>query len=236
MSKYNYFNDSKYPIYVTEETLKVTPATFQSNGILWENDSMYQFFSKIDLNKNVNIIDVGAQSGLYTLFAKYLPNAHFYSFEPFKDTYNLLINNIKLNNLQDQVTTFNYGLSNEKGTSYLNVCKYHNGLHTMGQNPLRFNINHSDKIEIKTTTIDDEFYENNIKVDFIKIDTEGWEYNVLLGGIKTILRDRPIIQLEWTPENMKQCLVNENDLDSLMKDLNYCEKGFSGEEKIFFPL
>lgn len=31
----------------------------------------------------------------------------------------------------------------------------------------------------------------------IKIDTEGWEYNILRGATKVILRDKPNIQIEY---------------------------------------
>tara|TARA_B100000787_G_C16147665_1_gene275026 strand:- start:439 stop:681 length:243 start_codon:yes stop_codon:yes gene_type:complete len=75
---------------------------------MWENLSMQQFFNCIN-NEQYNIIDIGAQSGLYSLFAKYLPNSTFYSFEPFEETYNCLNENLKLNNINN-VKTFNLGI------------------------------------------------------------------------------------------------------------------------------
>jgi len=163
------------PIYVTDETIKLTPYTFHKNGELWEQKSLYHFFSKID-NKNYNIVDIGGQSGLYSLYAKYLPNSTFYTFEPFTDTFKLLNDNLMLNKIAN-VRTYNIGLSNTSGLAILNTSISHNGLHTMGNTPLRFN--DIKAIKIETDTLDNCFYHKNIQVDYIKIDTEGWEYNIL---------------------------------------------------------
>jgi hypothetical protein len=57
MNTYYYFNNPKFPIYVTDKTIEITPYTFNKNGHLWEQQSLYQFFSKID-NKNYNIVDI----------------------------------------------------------------------------------------------------------------------------------------------------------------------------------
>jgi FkbM family methyltransferase len=232
---YEYYysiKDKNYPILITKKTLDVTPYTFQRNGQIWETTSIQQFFSCVD-NKPYNIIDIGAQSGLYSLFAKYLPNSTFYSFEPFIDTFNCLNDNLKLNNINN-VKTFNLGISDKSGTNTLNTSIGHNGLHTMGNNPLRFD--DIKPITINTTTLDDFFYNKNIPVHFIKIDTEGWEYNILKGAQNTIKKYKPVIQLEWNITNMKQCNVNEQDLLSLLNNHGYYEKSTAGEEKLFYPL
>ena len=229
--QYYYFNSTNYPIVVTKNTVDITPYTFQKNGQMWENKSLYQFYSCID-SKPYNIIDIGAQSGLYSLFAKYLPNSTFYSFEPFIDTFNCLNDNLKLNKITN-VKTYNIGISDNIGTSILNTSIEHNGFHTMGNNPLRF----SDikPITIKISTLDECFYNKDIPVHFIKIDTEGWEYNILKGGEKTIEKNKPIIQLEWNITNMKQCNVSEIDLINLLNKYDYYEKSMADEEKLFFP-
>jgi len=227
---YYYYNDKNYPISVTKDTCILTKYTFLENKQLWENKSLHQFFSIIDNSKKYNIIDAGAQSGLYSLYAKYLPKSKFYSFEPYTPSFNLLNDNIKLNNLNN-VTTFNIGLSDSKKINELNACKSHNGLHTMGSNPLRFD--DIEKITIETDTIDNLFYEKNIQVDFIKIDTEGFEYFILQGGINTIKKFKPIIQMEWNLINMQQCNITENMMIELINDLDYEEISMVEEEKLF---
>lgn len=231
-SIFYYFNNTNYPILVTDKTRIITPHTFLPNNTLWENNSIYQFFSNIK-NEEVNILDIGAQSGLYSLFSKFLPKTTFFSFEPFLETFNLLNDNLMLNNIKN-VHTFNIGLSNIKETKILNTCLTHNGLHTLGQNLTRFNNN--KKVSIEVDTIDNLFYDKNIPVHFIKIDTEGWELNILYGAEKTINKYRPIIQIEWVLLNMKQCNIDENDLILFFNIHNYFEKSHQDDEKLFCPI
>jgi FkbM family methyltransferase len=232
MSVYNYFNDEQFPILVTDETRKITPHTFLDNNTMWEEESIKYFFYDVPKDKPLNIIDVGAQSGLYSLFAKHLPMSNFYSFEPFKQTFDLLNDNILLNNITN-VKTYNIGLSNKKERVILNTSISHNGLHTIGNNPKRFN--DVCKVEIDVDTIDNLFYEKNIPVNLIKIDTEGWEYFILKGGEKTIQEYKPYIQIEWNETNMQQCDVDKNEFINYLDELNYIKIKQISEEVFLAP-
>jgi FkbM family methyltransferase len=231
--QYYYYNSNKFPILITQKTQEITPYTFRPNGELWENKSLHQFFKCFDTNKSYTVADIGAQSGLYSLFAKYLPKTTFYSFEPFNETFNLLNDNLELNNISN-VKTYNIGISNQKETAILNTCMSNNGLNTLGTNLTRFTDN--KQITIETDTLDNLFYHKNIPVHFIKIDTEGWEYNILKGGELTIKKYNPVIQMEWNLTNMIQCSVNEEALYKLLTDYGYYEKSMVEEEKLFFPM
>jgi FkbM family methyltransferase len=229
---YNHRNP-KCPIHVTAETLVVTPHTFKKNAPTWEEASVNYFYDNVPTDKPVNILDVGAQSGLYSLYAKYLPQSQFYSFEPFPKAYQLLNDNITLNGITN-VKTYNIGLSKCKGECILNTSNTHNGLHTLGSKPLRF----TDvvPVKIRVDTIDNIFYENDIPVDFIKIDTEGWEYFILQGGEKTIQKYKPLIQIEWNNVNMKQCNVDVNEFMIYIEHkMGYTKKQKISEELYLVP-
>jgi len=228
--EYNY-NDIEC-ISVTNTTVDYGNSSFSKNGEIREKKSLNYFYSLINKNYKVNIVDIGANVGLYSLYAKYLPNSQFYSFEPFKFTYDLLNDNIKINNINN-VKTYNIGLSDNKGKTILNVCLSHDGLSTMGENPLRFNDIHP--VEVEIDTLDNIFYNNNIKVDFIKIDTEGYEYNILKGGEKTIKKYKPIIQLEYNVTNMQQCNINPEQLLNYINELGYTQHNLIDEELIIVP-
>jgi len=63
---------------------------------------------------------------------------------------------------------------------------------------------------VKITTIDDFVFGQNIpRVDFIKIDTEGYEAKILKGAEKTIRRDNPVISMS--------AYHNKNDKNDLPK-------------------
>lgn len=232
MIEYCYFNNKDLSFNVTDETVEITPYTFQRNNTLWENDSITYFYQGIPTDKHLNIVDIGAQSGLYSIYAKFLPNSTFYSFEPFPQTFKLLNDNIELNNIQN-VKTFNIGLSNKKETTLLNTCKSHNGLHTIGNNVQRFN--DIEQITINVDTLDNLFYKQDIPVDYIKIDTEGWEYYILLGGINTIQKYKPKIQMEWYLDNLKQCNVEPSKLYELIDNLGYKIVKRLNEEYFLIP-
>jgi FkbM family methyltransferase len=228
---YNHKNP-KYPIHVTDETLIVSPGTFNKNGQLSEEDSVNYFYDNIPTDKSVNIVDIGAQTGLYTLYAKYLPKSQFYVFEPFPRSYKVLRDNITLNRIPN-VWIRNIGISNHAGETILNTSKSHKGLHTLGNNIIRFN--DAAPITIHVDTLDNIFYDNNIPVDFIKIDTEGWEYFILKGGEKTIQKYKPMIQLEWNNDNMKQCNVSMTEFSAYIDTIGYKKHNMIGENLIIVP-
>jgi FkbM family methyltransferase len=207
-------------------------ASFVKNTEIWEKESLNIFYNLVNKNENVNIVDIGANVGLYSLYAKFLPKSQFYSFEPYKFTYDILNDNIKLNDITN-VKTYNFGIADKKGKTILNVCLTHDGLHTMGDNPLRFS--NITPMEVEIDTLDNIFFNNNIKVDFIKIDTEGYEYFILKGGEQTIKTYKPIIQLEFNETNMRQCNINPRDLDNYIMELGYKVYNLTSEELIIVP-
>lgn len=229
--EYYYFDNISYPIKVTTETTNIACYTFPKGGRMWQTKSIKQFFNVIPKKDTVNIVDIGAQVGLYSLFAKFLPKSTFYSFEPFPATFKELNENIKLNNI-DNVKTFNLAISDKETQMNLNTSLSHNGLHTLGTNPLRFT--DIKPIPINTTTLDNFF--KDIPIHFIKIDTEGHEYFILKGGMEVIKRYKPIIQLEWNVTNMQQCNVNETMMYDLIQELGYKQLGFVEEEILIVPI
>jgi len=62
------------------------------------------------------------------------------------------------------------------------------------------------------------------KVDLLQLDVEGFEYNALLGAVRTINKHRPVIVLER---------ANRPDILGLMQSLNYEVKDTSKMDTIF---
>lgn len=210
-------------IRVTSETLEYTPHTFLKNGQLWESESITYFFGVIEKSNNNNpvIVDIGAQSGLYSLYAKFLPDATFYSFEPFELTYSLLLDNIKLNQIWN-VKAFNYAIGSMTEKKILRVPLDHFGLNTLADTPLRFT--KWNDIEIEVRRLDDLFYHKDIPVHYIKCDTEGWELNILKGGIKTIQKNKPDLFIEVNEVNLNQCGSTIKEIEDFLKALGYVKQ------------
>lgn len=230
---YYYHKKIDHSIKISAESRNNEFCPFMPDGSLWEDYQVYDFFNRVDPTKKCTVVDIGAQIGLYTLYAKFLPLSTFYAFEPNPESFRLLNDNIKLNDITN-VHSYQLAISDKIGLSTLNTSIHHMGLHTLGEKPLRF----SDikPITVETTTLDEFFYKNKISVDFIKIDTEGYEYYILKGGVKTIQTYKPIIQLEYNTTNMQQCGVALNALDELLTSIGYKFITQFGEEKIYGPM
>src|SRR6185437_5546038 len=132
-----------------------------------------------------------------------------YCFEPQQDAVNLLNKTIAANHIHN-IEIFPIALSdkNEELVFYKNLDG-HGGSSTFISS-LKANKYVTENI---TCMIGDELLQkNNIhKIDFIKIDVEGFEPQVLNGIKQSILKFRPIIMMEWNNEATKK-QFSENDL------------------------
>ena len=71
--------------------------------------------------------------------------------------------------------------------------------------------------EIKLTTLDKFSEKIKKKISFMKIDTEGYEPQVLLGGKRFLLKDKPVICIELGGEYFESSLFALK----ILKELNY---------------
>lgn len=167
-----------------------------------------------------NILDIGANTGQFAFFPLLNEELNILSFEPQKEIYKILVENVNLNSIKN-TKCYNIGLSNNIGEFTLNKPVLgESGLATLGSTPIRF----SDKIEelVNVTTLDAFVVENNIdKIDLIKIDTEGHEYFVLKGGLETLHKMKPDIICEINESNMQQCGTNFSDFNNFINSIGY---------------
>lgn len=147
---------------------------------------------------NLILFDVGANIGLYTKLLKeqFNENAKIYSFEPSNQTFKTLQSNVSATNVS--LSNFGFGEIETNLTLYSN--QEGSGLASVYNRRLdHFGIDLNLKEEIKLRTIDAFCEENEIStIDFLKIDVEGHEINVLKGAKKLIdQRKIRFIQFEF---------------------------------------
>ena len=183
-------------------------------------DLVFNWMKKLNL-KSPNILDIGANNGIYSIYyAKKYKNSKIFSFEPVKKNYFLLKKNIHLNKIKN-IKTYNFGFFNKNKTAKIGLPdkreikkNINNGFYSI------FGENSSKKIRLKT--IDKFVKKNKIKkIDFIKIDTEGSEYFILKGGLKTIEKFKPIIQFEYNFITKKLGKKRLKDILKIFIKLNY---------------
>ena len=143
-------------------------------------------------------------------------------FEPNKDNYGILKGNISLNNLEEKVLSFDKACGNVPGVLSL-------GGHALNslfaENSTQANSNY----QVEIVVLDDFLKENGIdtgEISFIKIDVEGFEYQVLKGLEKTLSdSDEIVVYLETHAKcNADDTIDPKKDSESFLKSLGYTEK------------
>lgn len=128
------------------------------------------------------VIDVGANIGLFSTLAARTA-AKVYGFEPFPPTFEWLQRNIQENRLAN-ITAFNCAVGAKPESRVLHVRPEStaNSLFA-GQNA-----NGSQKIVVKCTTLKEVFESNHLeKVDVLKLDCEGSEFEIIFETPREIL-------------------------------------------------
>ena len=170
---YNILQDQEIDLNIKNEFIHQFEELYLSTPFGYEN-------SKVYIKENDIVIDCGANMGLFSNYAA-SKNAIVYSFEPGKTAYNILKKNISFYN---NITSYPYAVGNKNQYEDYIECLNIGGSH-LEKYSLNFNSGFRDKYQIKKIILDDFFY--NKKIDFIKIDTEGSEKEILLGA-KNILK------------------------------------------------
>ncbi len=212
------------------------------NGIIFEIDitegldlSLFLFgnFQKhVSENKYLNlaedavIFDVGANVGIMSLnFAKQAPNGKVYAFEPTHFAIDKLKRNLELNHeiakiIQPVQTFISCEGKAQNEIKAFSSWKINKGVGT-DQHPV-----HGGKAMstegVPTTTIDDFVKEQQInRLDFIKIDTDGHEFDVLLGARIAIEQFQPQIIFELGQYVMEERGIKFKDYEHIFSELNY---------------
>ena len=194
----------------------------KTNNKIWED--WLEKYIKESYQPNTNMIDIGANIGTTSLImSRYISeNYYIHSFEPVY--HNILEMNVKQNNLEDKIKTFNFGLSNKseilKG-GFIDFSIEANYGFTQISNLEKIDeIDNNYKIYVNTL---DSF--NIQHVSFIKLDVEGHEREVLEGSINTIINNTPTILIEiWcTSKNSIEKYTKEQNLPEIKKQFSVFE-------------
>jgi FkbM family methyltransferase len=161
--------------------------------------------SLINLNKDSIVIDIGAYIGTYSIrFCKIAYKGKIVSIEPLYDNYLMLVYNAKLNNCKN-LYSVNMGIWSEEGTKSIFYKSDRMTLATLNINLIDKQSNFHKNL-IKVTTLDKLINSLGLtKIDFIKIDVEGSEYEVLMGANKALDITRSVL-IETHENNRYKCI------------------------------
>tara|TARA_Y100000590_G_C15519714_1_gene938886 strand:- start:118 stop:960 length:843 start_codon:yes stop_codon:yes gene_type:complete len=168
-------------------------------------------FIKLIANDLQLCFDIGANIGRYSILLAEETNSDIVAFEPLEEAYKILQKNSS--RFSDRMKVFNIALGEKESLEYINFSDEKSEKATF--------LNEYDKLSffetknkkqklVRIFTLDDFVLQNSniIKndIDFIKIDTEGYELEVIKGSKKVIEQYQPkYIQIEF---NIHQLFKN----------------------------
>lgn len=173
---------------------------------VWEYH-LYEIYSQM-INKESYCIDAGANLGFHSIQFGRL-GKKVYSFEPQSYIYNQLCTNILFNGLDNIIEAHKLGLGDKEEKKQMWNIEHENwvgnGAHNWGGRGLIQEGYGGDR------AINNEYREEDIiklvsldsleipKCDFMKVDVQGYEFNLFKGGKNLIKKNNPILFLENPP-------------------------------------
>ena len=148
---------------------------------------------------NEVLVDIGANVGMYTIWAAKTRGVNVFAFEPEAQNYALLNRNIVLNGLGGQVKAYCVGLSDQAGYSELHLSALDVGgsCHSLGE---RLDFMHEPMNPVfsqgcVSARLDDLVAAGVLPApDHIKLDVDGIEHKIIAGA-RRVLADRKVRSL-----------------------------------------
>jgi len=186
---------------------------WEKNNIKFKHvyGAIYQVFDEEDyrfLNvKDKNVLDIGAFVGDSPIYFILKGAKKVYAIEPHPDAYKEMLENIKLNNMQDKIIPINMGINYEKDDINIHI----KAVNTQGT----LLKSEGNGIKVPAGKLSDIIDKYNIDAQVIKMDCEGCEYDIILKDYDTI-KEFDEIEFEYHAYN-KKIPVNKL-LEKLGKD------------------
>lgn len=168
------------------------------------------------------VFDIGAFIGDHTIFYSNAvgEKGKVYAFEPSKEAFECLDYNL---NYKPNTFVYNMALGNTKGFVSTNEVEDNAGMNF---------ITESEKGVILDTL--DNFVENNniTQIDFIKIDVEGYELEVLKGAEKSINKFKPTLLIELNDLTLYRAGISRKDIFDFLDKNGYIYRNIYKEKGI----
>jgi FkbM family methyltransferase len=143
-------------------------------------------------------------------------NGNVHGFEPDTINHRRCAENLKLNDFKN-ITLNKLGLGNTSGEFRIKVDTPTN----RGGNRITDQNDESSEL-IKVITLDQYVLDKKfLKIDLIKIDVEGFEFNVLKGAGNTISKYCPVLFIELDDVNLKQQNASAKMLVNFLANKGY---------------
>lgn len=184
-----------------------------------------RFLFSLDFS-GMTVYDIGAHIGTFTMFfARRVGNlGRVLSFEPNSSSYRTLKKHVKINGFSN-VETLDIGIGAHRETRQLLYVPQSSGTGSMKRS-IQMSLSKSCT-RVKSTVVQVDTLDNCIEThnlsepDFVKIDVEGMEYDVLLGMSKTLDVRKPFLFIELHGVSETSKIANSKKLIDYLKPFGY---------------
>jgi len=177
----------------------------------------------LSLTEGSTYVDVGANIGLHTLYAAGFLGAsgRIFAIEPNEDVMKILKTNLEINGFCDRTVLVQKAVSDYVGCTQFYVYAEHNGMSGLMAEHTDFDA------EVTQTEVEVDTLRSIIPagttVDLLKIDVEGYEYQVLTGSADILEQKDITLIFEWVPDYIRE-RVGGDVLDKTLEMIR--SKGF----------
>ncbi|MFN3691171.1 MAG: FkbM family methyltransferase, partial [Fimbriimonadales bacterium] len=179
------------------------------------------------------VYDIGANIGITTLFFARWVGAEgvVVAFEPTPPTAKRLIENLRVNRLQN-VRVYELALGNSAGHAEISYAPEASGIATLRQDMAQ---SYQKEYRMQTFTVEvvplDMLVERERLPlpNFIKIDVEGFEYQVLQGAQRLIERAHPALFLELHGASAEERAITWRQIYDFLSQYGYAITAVNGE-------
>jgi FkbM family methyltransferase len=169
---------------------------------------------QLPIEKDDVVVDIGANIGLFTVYAASRTQNAVYAFEPSPGNFETLMQNIRASGLIN-IIPFQNAVSNESGIELF--CDSENS--TGCQLTSVFSRDDKNNIEVHSITLQDIMDSNNIeKIDFLKMDCEGSEGLILESTSKDYFQRIRKIAMEFHDDISK---LKHDDIEKLLERVGF---------------
>lgn len=172
------------------------------------------------LKPGMAVLDIGAHAGRHT--AQFLqivgPEGFVWAFEPIPVFFQKLRNDFRSNK---NIEIIQAALSQKAGSATFKYVENYPGESGLRERVYNFENPIIKDIVVNVTTLDAFFRNEKRKVDFVKIDVEGAEIDILRSGPAFIEKNRPIISIEYGSPSYAPYGNEKATLFDLAQQYNY---------------
>ncbi|MGA2666888.1 MAG: FkbM family methyltransferase [Patescibacteria group bacterium] len=191
----------------------------------------YNNFPGFEINPGDVVVDIGAHLGAFSLTAAGQARV-VYAFEPVESNYRLLKENLALNHIKN-VQAFQLAVSDVAGAVELFFNPRNNGGHSLVLPMNRI------RMSVESITLEGVFQRCGIEtIDFLKMDIEGAEYDILCKSPPELLERISRLALEFhvidegRNENVLRQFLESHGFEVRVKRLVFTHHGLLWAKRI----